>query len=73
MLPNPPRDKHKSEAYWNGWNACGAGAARHDRPSYPTHGEREAHGKGWDDRADRIACGYLDGTKWEGQTNAQGT
>ncbi len=70
MFPNPPRNEHENEAYWNGWAACAAGIVRHERPNYLIHGEREAHGKGWDDRADRVACGYLDGTVWEGQANA---
>ena len=69
MLPNPPRDKYKRDAYWDGWNACGAGTVRHDRPNYPTHDEREAFGAGWDDRADRLAAGYLDGSKWEGKAD----
>ena len=69
MLPNPPRDKHKSEAYWQGWAVCAAGGTRRDHTNYPTHGEREAFGKGWDDRADRIASGFLDGTIWEGKVS----
>ena len=65
MLPNPPRDKYKGDAYWEGWRVCGAGGAKHGRPNYPTHGEREAFGNGWEDHADRIRAGYVDGTVYE--------
>ena len=65
MLPNPPRKEHPREAYGDGWAACGRGLQRHEWPSYPTHKEREAFGKGWDDRAERIACGYFDDPECE--------
>ena len=65
MLPKPPRDPHKRVAYGEGWSACGVGRSRHDRPSYPTYGEREAFGQGWDDRQERIAYGYDERPKSE--------
>ena len=59
MWFKPPRGRHGAEAYQEGWNVRGAGGARHDRPNYLTNDEREAFGKGWDDRADDMAFDAL--------------
>lgn len=63
MLPNPPCKPHPKDAYGDGWAACGRGQKRHEWPNYHSHEEREAFGRGWDDRADRIAIGYRDDAK----------
>lgn len=59
MFYKPPRDKHKAEAYQDGWDVCSAGGARHDRPNYQTYEEREAFGKGYDDRVEALSFDAL--------------
>jgi hypothetical protein len=50
----------EQDAWADGWNYAGRGVAADNRPSYPTHEEREAFRSGWDILADRIAHGYTD-------------